>query len=377
MGLLRLATFTSTFDRFSTPPLLLTIAAAFGVSLGQATAAATAYYLAYGLSQLVWGFVSDRRGRVRTMRLTLVGAGIAGLVAAAAPSLNALVITRAVQGALFAAVIPAALVYVGDVFPMAGRQRALASLVGASAIAQALATLVSAVLAGVVSWRWAFALPALLAFVLAVVLGRLSEPATVPGARPPEGLRQVARHPWTRAVWALALAEGIVVLGVLTFLAPALESGGVPTALAGAVVAGQGVGVAIGSRIVSRVATRTSAPRLLAVGAAIIAVGIGVAAASPTPGPVFVASVTFGVGFPLLHTTLQAWATDVAPGGRAVAVSLFSASLFVGSSIGTALFTPLADAGAFSTLFAVAAVAVVPLGVAAVVARARYRPTPA
>jgi len=84
VGLLRLATFTSTFDRFSTPPLLLTIAAAFGVSLGQATAAATAYYLAYGLSQLVWGFVSDRRGRVRTMRLTLVGAGVAGLVAAAA-----------------------------------------------------------------------------------------------------------------------------------------------------------------------------------------------------------------------------------------------------------------------------------------------------
>lgn len=372
MGLLRLASFTSTFDRFGTPPLLVTIATAFGVSLGRATMVATAYYLSYGLSQLGWGLVSDRLGRVRTMRLTLAGAGVTGLLAAAAPSLTALTVARGVQGALFAAVIPAALVYVSDVFPPTARQRPIASLVGASAIAQSLSTLGAAVLAGVVSWRWAFALPALFAFILVVVLRRLPEPATDPAAPPAETLRQVARQPWARIVWGLALVEGTIVLGVLTFLAPALESDGVPTALAGAVVAGQGLGVAVGSRVVSRIAGRVPATWLLAVGASTIGVGIAVAAASPTTVPVFVASVTFGLGFPILHTTLQTWATDVAPRGRAVTVSLFSASLFVGSAIGTAAFSPLADAGAFARLFGLAALVVVPFGVLAVVARARY-----
>lgn len=373
--LLRLASFTSTFDRFGTPPLLLTIAAAFGVSLGRATLVATTYYLAYGLSQLGWGFVSDRLGRVRTMRLTLVGAGIAGLLASAAPSLSTLIAARGVQGALFAAVIPSALIYVSDVFPPAARQRPIASLVGASAVAQSVATLAAAVLAGVASWRWAFVLPALFAFVLAVVLRRLPEPATNAGAPAAETIRRVARRPWARVVWGLALVEGTIVLGVLTFLAPALESGGVPTALAGAVVAGQGVGVAVGSWIVSRVAGRIPATRLLGVGAGVVGLGIAVAALSPTTVPVLVASVTFGVGFPILHTTLQTWATDVAPQGRAVAVSLFSASLFIGSSIGTALFAPLADAGSFSLLFALAAIAVVPFGMAAVAALSRYRST--
>ena len=38
--------------------------------------AAGAYFLAYGLMQPVWGTVSDRLGRVRTMRLTLLLAGL-------------------------------------------------------------------------------------------------------------------------------------------------------------------------------------------------------------------------------------------------------------------------------------------------------------
>lgn len=372
--LLRLGTFTSAFDRFSTPPLLVAIATAFDVPLGRATTVAVVYYLSYGLCQPVWGLVSDRLGRVRTMRLTLAGAGVLGLLAAAAPSLGALVALRAVQGGLFAAVIPAALVYVGDAYPLTQRQRPLAALVGAFAVAQALSTLVAGVLAGFASWRLAFALPATFAFVLVAVLRRVPEPRRA--APPPvlERFRRIAARPWARAVLALALVEGAVVLGTLTFLAPALESGGVPTALAGAVVAGQGVGVAAGSRFVGRAAGRLSAPRLLGAGGAIVASGITVAAMSVTVGGVLVAAVTVGFGFPLLHTTLQAWATDVAPDARATAISLFAASLFVGSSVGTAVFTPLADAARFSALFGLAAVAVVPLVVAAVALRARYRP---
>src|SRR5215208_7842760 len=98
--------------------MLLTIAAGLGASLAEVATVASAYYLMYGAMQPVWGVLSDRLGRVRVIRLTLAGAAIASVASAVAPSLGALLVARAGAGALFAGVIPTALVYVGDTVPM-------------------------------------------------------------------------------------------------------------------------------------------------------------------------------------------------------------------------------------------------------------------
>src|SRR5688572_10262082 len=78
------ASFVSSYDRFAMAPLLLVIAADLGASPGSVAAAAGGYYLAYGLMQPMWGLLSERRGRVATMRLGLLGAAVAGLASAAA-----------------------------------------------------------------------------------------------------------------------------------------------------------------------------------------------------------------------------------------------------------------------------------------------------
>ena len=140
LRLLQLATFFSTFDRFVVAPMLVTIAAALGASLAEATATASLYYLLYGVMQPVWGMLSDRLGRVRVIRLTLFSAALAGVLSAAAPNLGFLIAARALAGGLFAAVIPASLVYVGDTVGMDSRQKALADLMAASAVGTALAT---------------------------------------------------------------------------------------------------------------------------------------------------------------------------------------------------------------------------------------------
>lgn len=128
--LLQLAGFFSSFDRFVGAPMLVTIAATLGASLTEV--AASLHYLLYGLMQPVWGMVSDRLGRVRVMRLTLFGAAVAGVLSALAPNLTVLVATRALAGCLFAAVIPASLLYIGDTLGMDSRKKALADLMAAS-----------------------------------------------------------------------------------------------------------------------------------------------------------------------------------------------------------------------------------------------------
>ena len=79
------AAFISTLDRFALAPLLVTIAAAFSVSLSTVALAATAYSLAYGLSQPLWGALSDRVGRLRLMRWALAAAAVGGAASALAP----------------------------------------------------------------------------------------------------------------------------------------------------------------------------------------------------------------------------------------------------------------------------------------------------
>ena len=69
--LLMAASATSSFDRFVTGPVLLSLAAGLSVSLSAAASVASLYYLLYGIGQPLWGLCSDRLGRVRTMRLAL------------------------------------------------------------------------------------------------------------------------------------------------------------------------------------------------------------------------------------------------------------------------------------------------------------------
>jgi predicted MFS family arabinose efflux permease len=73
-----------------------------------------------------------------------------------------------------------------------------------------------------------------------------------------------------------------------------------------------------------------------------------------------------------MHSTLQTWATEVAPEARAVLISLFAAALFTGSGLATSAAAPLAERGSFGLLFALAALTALPLGLFGGLARRRY-----
>ncbi|MHA6625603.1 MFS transporter [Pseudonocardia sichuanensis] len=373
LRLLQLTALTSTCDRFAIAPLLVVIGLDMGAPLAAVAAVASAYFLAYGLMQPVWGLVSDRIGRVRVMRVSLLGAALAGVASVVAPNLLVLGIARTVAGGCFAALIPATLVYVGDMWPPQVRQRPLSDVLTASSLGTAVATAGAGVLADVVGWRTVPAVTGLAAAALWVALRRLPEPDRAPVTGSPlRSIATVLRHRWALVVLALVLVEGVVVLGVLTYLAPAVQALGATATIAGVVAAAFGVGSLVWSRVVRRLVGRMSPAGLSAVGAALLVAAWAVPALGVTVVTVVVAGVLLGGSWAFLHTTLQSWVTEVVPGERATAVALFAALLFLGGSAGTAVVAPLADAGAFEAVFRVALVVSVPLAVAAVVARRRY-----
>jgi predicted MFS family arabinose efflux permease len=375
LRLLQLAAFFSSFDRFVVAPMLVTIAAALGASLAEVAATASLYYLLYGGMQPVWGMLSDRLGRVRVMRLTLFGAAVAGVLSAAAPNLAVLVAARALAGGLFAAVIPASLVYVGDSVGIDSRQKALADLMAASAVGTALATVVGGLAAYFGAWRLAFAAPALAGVALAVLLARLPEPKGFDAEGREGPLVQIGRvlgRPWAMVVVGIALVEGAVILGCLTFLAPSLESVGFSPAVAGLVVGLYGLAVLGWTQAVKLVANRLGAWALIFIGGGMLALGCASAAGGQSLASVSAAAVLIGGGFAFMHSTLQTWATEVVPEARATVISLFAAALFSGSGVSTTAAAPLAEAGSFDLLFALAAVVAIPLALFAGLARRRY-----
>ena len=373
--LLQLAAFFSSFDRFAIAPMLLTIAASLGASLTEVAATASLYYVLYGLMQPVWGMLSDRLGRVRVMRLTLFGAAVAGVLSSLAPNLTVLIIARALAGGLFAAVIPASLVYIGDTVGMGTRQKALADLMAASAVGTALATVLGGLAAYLDGWRVAFAGPALAGVALAVLLARLPEPKAFSEQKREGPLVQAGRvlvQPWALIVVGIALVEGAVILGFLTFLAPSLESAGFSPAVAGLAVGLYGLAVLGWTRVVKLVANRLEASALILIGAGMLSLGYASGAVGQSLASVSVAAILVGGGFAFMHSTLQTWATDVVPEARATVISLFAAALFAGSGVATMAAAPLAEAGSFDLLFALAALVAVPLGLVAGLARQRY-----
>lgn len=368
--LLQAGSVTSSFDRFVTGPLLLSIAADFHVSLGRAAAVAAWYFLCYGLSQPLWGLCSDRIGRVRTMRLALALAAVFGVASAAATSLALLVVARALTGAFIAAMVPAALVYIGDAVPFDRRQRTLTDLNAATALGITAATALGGVLATGLSWRVAFALPAVTAGVLAVVLRRLPEPPR--SATRQGGVGTVLRHRWGVVVLGLALIEGAALLGFLTYFAPTLEDGGQSPTVAGAVVALYGVGMMAASRVVKRLAGRVRPAVFLATGASGLVLAYSALCVGQRPATVGAAALLVGAAWAAMHSTMQNWATEVVPAARAAMVSLFAAVLFVGSGVVTAVLAPLADASRWSALFAFGATLAGCFGLAATALRHRY-----
>ena len=374
--LLYVGSFLAYGDRFAIAPILVSVATDLGESLAAVTVMATSYFFLYGLLQPVYGIVSDRLGRVLVMRVALFGMFLASTASAFAATLPGLIAAKATAAAFAAAVLPTSLVYVGDMVPLERRQHVIANVLAAGSVGTVLATVGAGVAARYSTWRLVFLVPALIALGLALALARLPESLSGgPGGGPLAQVRRVFAHPWAVFLVLLAVAEGAFMLGVLTFLAPALEANGQSAAVAGAVTATYGVAVFFGLQLVKKLIRRASIPpaALIAAGGTLLVVAYLVAAGAQQVENILLASLLIGVGYALLHSTLQTWATDVAPEARGTAISFFVTAVFTGAALGTAAVRGLAGEGRFQQLFLVAAALTVPVTVIAALGRRRYR----
>lgn len=371
--LLYLGPFATMTDRFAVAPLLIPIAATFHVSLAAVSGVASLYYLAYGLLPTLYGVLADRFGRVRVIRAALVGTAVADLLSALSPNLTALLVARFVTGGIACGVMPTTLVYLGDRFPFRVRQQAITNVLVFVALGTTAGTLGAGLTAHVLSWRFFFLFPGAIALAVAIGLRAMPESLLARSSQNPLGqVATVVRSRWAVLVLMLALVNGAVMFGIITFLAPALEAHGQSPAIAGLVVATYGVSVLFCTRIFRYVARHTTAALILTGGAGMLLAGYLTAAAAQSVPAILAASVLAGGAYAFMQSTFQTWATDVVPEARGTATALFATAIFTGAALATSAVAGLASANRYSTLFVIGALLTLPVLIVGSLARWRY-----
>jgi len=348
--------------------MLVVLSTDLGVGLERAAQLAAVYALFYGLGQPLWGIVSDRLGRVGVLRIALLGAALGSLASMLVPGEVPLLIARGFTGLMVGALYPMLITLVGDTMTGAGRYREISNLQTVSALGTTVATLAAGALASWLDWRVVFGVTLVGSAAAFVALLGTGNGRPEPSA----GRLLAALRAWPLYLYGLAFFEGAVLLGTLTYIVPAMEHAGVPVALAGVLAATYGIGIVVGSRLVNRVAARTGRPVVVAIGGAFLVAGYLLAALLGDPATLAVTALLVGLSNSFMHSSIQGWATAVAPSARATTVSFFATSMFVGAGVATGISARTAASGDYRTIFILTAAFAVLVAAAAAISFARW-----
>ncbi len=268
-------------------PALPGLTRELGASMAQAQLTLTALLLAFGVSQLFWGPLSDRFGRRPVLLIGMSAYVLASLGSAVSPSMDVLIIWRALQGAAMGAAVMCARAIVRDLYtPVQGASVMSKGLSGLGVIA-----CLSAPLGGLLTalFNWHAALLALSVFgavSLALIALRFEE--TIP-AKNPQALQfgtlmrtwlGILRNPTFLAFTALST---FAYSGLFTFLASSsfvfIRVLGLTTTQYGLVMFANSFIYLLGTFLCRRLLLRFGVRRTVAIAGALTLAGGGTVAA--------------------------------------------------------------------------------------------------
>ncbi|MFD3538519.1 MFS transporter [Streptomyces sp. NPDC058662] len=150
------------------------IAHEFGLEHANLILLSAAYGLSFTGLLLFGGRLADRYGGRRALTSGIVLFTAGSSAAALAPDIGPLLAARFAQGAGAALIAPAAMAVLRSVFPSpTAYGRAMGTWGGLSVLGATLGNLLSGVISSLLSWRWAFAVPLVVAVAALALAPRL------------------------------------------------------------------------------------------------------------------------------------------------------------------------------------------------------------
>ena len=285
------------------------------------------------------GVVADRYGRREVVVPCLAIFGIAGGLAALAPSLGVLIALRLLQGIGSAGLINLAVTLIGDHWDGLERAKKIGQNAAVLTAAILFAPPIGGLLGTIFSWRAAF-VPLWLAVVTAAIVWRVLPPGVRHDASIADQLRTAA--PFLKT----ATVAGAIVAGFITFLLifglfltvmPAFLASefGASPALRGVVAGAPALPSTLAALSLGRLRARLDAKALVAGAALFLAAGFGLISAAPAIWVVVLAVVIYGVGEGVMIPVLQDAVAGAAPArSRGSVVAIFVGAVRLGQTSG-------------------------------------------
>ena len=232
LAIVSIALFMTALDNLVVGVALPSIRVDLGGSIEALQWTVNAYTLSFAVLLLTGAALGDRFGRKRMFTIGLGVFTLSSAAAALAPSIEALVAARALQGAGAAAVLPLTLTLLAEAFPPAKRGLAIGIWAATSGLGVALGPLVGGAVVEGISWHWIFWLNVPTGLVLVPLAHRMLTESHGPAGRLDVrglllagiglfgvvfGIVRAEALGWTSATVLTSLSVGIVL--VVAFLA--------------------------------------------------------------------------------------------------------------------------------------------------------------
>jgi predicted MFS family arabinose efflux permease len=370
--LLALAGFSSQAMVRAADSLLPQIAADIGVTVGAASIIVTAYMITHGTVQLIIGPIGDKFGKFVMVAIACALCSLTVMACGLAQSLTTLALARLASGLTAAWIIPLGMAFVGDAVPYERRQEVLGRYLTGQISGQLFGQAAGGIIGDWLGWRAVFFLLAGIFAIAAIALFRelVTNPSTRPEQAPdqrPRGFvadyKVVLSNPWARMVLLAAVIEAALMWGAFAYVGADLHLRfGLSFTLVGLIVGTFGIGGLIYAGTVQQLVGRFGQIGLATCGGLLVGVAYLALALAPAWWIAPAAVVAVGLGFYMLHNTLQVNATQMSPQARGTAVSIFSSALYIGQSLGVLGGSLLIDRAGGPAIFIVAALLLPVLG---------------
>jgi predicted MFS family arabinose efflux permease len=372
IALLALAGFASQAMVRTADSLLPQIATDFGVTVGTASIVVTAYAITHGSVQLFIGPIADRFGKFLMVAITCALCAFTVMACGLAQSVTALTLARIASALTAGSIIPLGMAFVGDAVPYERRQQVLGRYLTGQISGLLFGQAAGGIVGDALGWRAVFFLLAAIFALVAIALFR--ELAINPSTRPPQTAEErskgfvadysiVFSNPWARLVIVSAVAESALMWGAFAYLSTDLHLRfGLSFTAIGLIVGAFGLGGLAYTASVAKLVGRFGQIGLARLGGILIGLCYLALALAPVwwiAPPVVIA---VGLGFYMLHNTLQTNATQMSPQARGTAVAVFSSALYVGQSLGVFIGSLLIDRAGGPAIFLIAALLLPVLG---------------
>lgn len=337
-----LAGYCTFINLYSPQAILPLLSEEFGAGPAQIANIISAGTLAVALIAPFSGTVADVLGRKRVIVTALVVLSIPTIMAALAPTLNALIFWRFVQGLAMPPVFAVTIAYLGEELPPHEATAAAGVYTSGASLGGFSGRLFTGVLADLFGWRYAIGFLAVLTLIGAVIVM-----ATLPRERKfvrSEGLvaatKQMLRHfrnPQLLATYAVGF--GVLFNFIATFTYISFRLAQPPYSLSATWLGAIFVVYLVGSAVapmtgyaVGRFGRRTV--MIVTIGLW----GIGTALTLFDPLWIIVLGLTLCAGCGLLCQAVSTgYVTITAQAGRSSAVGLYVTSFYLGGSFGGAI----------------------------------------